>query len=285
MKSPPASLTRSHLGLLAFSVPIVVGGVAYDWWCIFRLDRWEPDLGGRESNFRLSMYLILPCVSMLATAAYVGGGAIRRRSVATMRTGRLAAVSLVAGLVYEAGNISADYAIRILGQSGWHTIGIAWLLLGPVGLGVSLLRTVSSSTPGHEARAPERSSFTTDAEWLSAWAKYRWPRTPEHLRARVPPGTDAVYLFGSIGLDTCVGLDGSFWVHEYDLSTIPDAPQWARADVAERLRLFAILSRDLYPEFKSLLNAHERHGPPCWACAGTGTAETGVCPVCRGAGW
>ena len=140
-------VTTKHLGLLAFCVPLVVVGVAYDWWCIFRLNRWEADLGGPKSNFHLFMYLILPCVTVLATAGYVVGAVLRRRSVASMSLRRLVAVSCTAGFVYEAGNVSADYVIRILGHSGWHAIGLTWLILGPVALGVTFLRGSSRLLP------------------------------------------------------------------------------------------------------------------------------------------
>jgi hypothetical protein len=107
------------------------------------------------------------------------------------------------------------------------------------------------------------------------------PTAAEWLRE-----VDAVYLYGSIGVEAVLKRDGTVRLR---LEEWPDLrPHTERvATPAERLEAIALGAME-FPQLKELLPVRPTDAPDCPACGGSGEyslAKGVLCPQCAGAGW
>ena len=98
---------------------------------------------------------------------------------------------------------------------------------------------------------------------------------------------DALYLFGTIGMEAVLRRDGSVLVCVDDEWHAPEqaAPPWRAATTSERTASFVIAKRRI-PELAGLLPSRPRNAVDCAWCRGTGSfGEHVVCMNCGALGW
>jgi hypothetical protein len=133
----------------------------------------------------------------------------------------------------------------------------------PEGIGMDLwyYQLREQQWRAHEERDPDRSS------WLRE--------------------LDALYLFGTIGIEAILRGDSEVWVlsdEHWDDPAAPD-PRWRPADEHERTASLVIASERM-PELRSLLPSRPTNATSCSRCSGTGWLDGKViCPDCDGLGW
>jgi hypothetical protein len=146
--------------------------------------------------------------------------------------------------------------------------------------------------------APQRTAFSSAAEWLDAWVRHRIEDRPSAL-VRLPGVDDAAaYLHGSIGYDSAITVRGEVWVNEYDLDG-PRAFQenWRPAEAKDVIGHLVIAARN-HPELAALLPARTPSAHGCPSCKGTGERHLRttdgdalvpvpgmICGECAGLGW
>lgn len=136
--------------------------------------------------------------------------------------------------------------------------------------------------------------------WLAAWIA-------EQLRSGVARGTtlhgvsgEAMYVYGSIGVDAALTATGDIWVSEYDFDTVEGTAAtctWRRAAPLERLGFIVIAARR-FAALRDLLPARPADAAGCSACRATGdwhlfSADRKeslrirgmICKACGGMGW
>jgi len=125
--------------------------------------------------------------------------------------------------------------------------------------------------------------------WYYRLREQQW-RTQEREqpeRAGWLRALDALYLFGTIGIEAVLRSDGEVWVLPDDHWDDPSAPEpeWRRAEDKERTSALVIASKRM-PELRALLPARPANSLDCPRCAGTGYFYEGiVCPDCGALGW
>jgi hypothetical protein len=111
---------------------------------------------------------------------------------------------------------------------------------------------------------------------------------------------DAMYVFGSIGVDAALTSSAEVWVGEYDFDTVEGATAtltWHRASGTERVGFLVIATRR-FPALEALLPQRPVFATACAACRGTGdwhlfsadrkeSLRIGsmICKECGGLGW
>ena len=142
------------------------------------------------------------------------------------------------------------------------------------------------------------------AGWLPAWMSQQLDLgavQPAILPAILAPlAAQAMYLYGSIGVDTALASTGQVFVSEYELdpSDGPAQPvSWREAQGLERVG-FIVLGARRFAQLHALLPARSPDAPPCDACRGTGDwhifsgdrkeslrISGMICKDCGGLGW
>jgi hypothetical protein len=103
-------------------------------------------------------------------------------------------------------------------------------------------------------------------------------------RAELLRRLDAVYLFGTIGIEAIIKSDGSVLV---SVDTPPDdtPSPWRPATPQERNGAFTIAKKRI-PELEALLPSRPAHAQNCGYCKGSGyLIQEVVCGNCGGLGW
>ena len=146
----------------------------------------------------------------------------------------------------------------------------------------------TKNTDENASSSSTHSVADEDSAWLSRWANRETARRREGAKRWetivTPRGGAALYLYGSLGFDACVGLDGSFWVREYDFDSNPDTLVWIEADLRRHHDVVAYVACNLYPEFHFFLPTPDEGTQVCFLCRAERTGGR-VCPVCHGLGW
>jgi hypothetical protein len=136
--------------------------------------------------------------------------------------------------------------------------------------------------------------------WLGAWIA-------DQLRSGRARGTnldgvvgEAMYVYGSIGVDAALTATGDIWISEYDFDTVEGTAAtctWRRAAPLERLGYIVIAARQ-FSALRDLLPARPADATGCPACRTTGdwhlfSADRKeslrirgmICKACGGMGW
>jgi hypothetical protein len=138
------------------------------------------------------------------------------------------------------------------------------------------------------------------AGWLAAWVTNQL-RSGTAQRTRLAGvDADAMYVYGSIGVDAALTSTGDIWVGEYDFDTVEGTAvtaTWRRALGVERLGFIVIAARR-FPALAGLLPPRPVDAPACPACRATGDwhlfsedrkeslrIRGMICKVCGGLGW
>ena len=111
---------------------------------------------------------------------------------------------------------------------------------------------------------------------------------------------EAMYVYGSIGVDAALTADGDIWLGEYDFDTVEGTAAtctWRRASPLERLGFIVIAARR-FSALRDLLPARPADAVGCPACRATGdwhlfSADRKeslrirgmICKACGGMGW
>lgn len=137
-------------------------------------------------------------------------------------------------------------------------------------------------------------------DWLAAWVTDQL-RTGAARRTELSGIIgDAMYVYGSIGVDAALTSTGDIWVAEYDFDTVEGTAAkvaWRRAVGVERLGFIVIAARN-FPALGGLLPSRPANAAGCSACRATGdwhlfSADRKeslrirgmICKVCGGLGW
>jgi hypothetical protein len=134
--------------------------------------------------------------------------------------------------------------------------------------------------------APRRSQFQSLEQWIRSWVEHRVfyangnPAQVLHLG-----GEPAIYVFGSLGLDTAIDRSGRFWIATYELHE-DAAPNW-RSATAQESSWIAVCATRRNPELSALIPPRPAHAIPCEACGGTGFVynDVVICEACSALGW
>ena len=117
--------------------------------------------------------------------------------------------------------------------------------------------------------------------------QWRAQESDQPERAGSLRALDALYLFGTIGIEAILRADGQVWVlpdDHWDDPTAP-VPEWRPADERERTSALVIASKRM-PELRQLLPERPSNATECPRCSGTGYFVEGiVCPDCGALGW
>jgi hypothetical protein len=137
-------------------------------------------------------------------------------------------------------------------------------------------------------------------DWLPAWMG-RQIEAGAAQRATLPPvTTDAIYLYGSIGVEAALASTGEVYVGEYELETFASAAEsikWRPAERVERLG-YIVLGARRFAELSDLLPRRSPDATGCASCRSTGdwhvfSADRKeslrirgmICKDCGGLGW
>ena len=138
----------------------------------------------------------------------------------------------------------------------------------------------------NEVRPPQLYQFNSVDEWLSSWVNFQINGPQSGHRTELPGGT-GLYLFGSIGLDTAITPDGSFWINDWDISESDSGDNWKLASATERSSIIVSVQRKRFPELIALLPTRPQNAIVCSECNGTGYAHHNLvwCSTCGCLGW
>ena len=136
--------------------------------------------------------------------------------------------------------------------------------------------------------------------WLATWMAEQLlsgaarRSDPAHVQG------DAMYIYGSIGVDVALTSTGAVWVAEYDFDTVEGTAvsvKWRPAERVERLGYLVIAIRR-FPALRRLLPARPADATSCRACRATGDwyvfssdrkeslrIRGMICKTCGGLGW
>lgn len=143
-------------------------------------------------------------------------------------------------------------------------------------------------------------SNSEPTEWLPAWIR-RQLEAGAVPRATVPVAdTEAVYLYGSIGVDVALASTGDVYVSEYELDSVESAAPsgtWRPAGRLERIG-YLVLGARRFTELAALLPRNPSDSTGCPACRSTGDwhifsadrkeslrIREMICKECGGLGW
>jgi hypothetical protein len=138
------------------------------------------------------------------------------------------------------------------------------------------------------------------SRWLAAWVTNQLRTGAAQRTTLSGVDGDAMYVFGSIGLDAALTSTGDIWVGEYDFDTVEGTnvtATWRRALGVERLGYIVMAARR-FPALVGLLPARPADAAGCPACRATGDwhlfsddrkeslrIRGMICKVCGGMGW
>lgn len=146
--------------------------------------------------------------------------------------------------------------------------------------------TESKNAPTTDATPrypPQVHQFHCVEDWLVAWVSYRLQEKKGTFSDYNVNGRKCLGLIGSIGLDSAIAENGTFFVH----LGMEDDASWQPATPQERLWLIVCVQRRLYPEFSVLLPLRPITAVDCSECSGSGFIyrNTVVCSSCSALGW
>jgi len=136
--------------------------------------------------------------------------------------------------------------------------------------------------------------------WLAAWVTDQLASGAARRTDLSGVDGDAMYVYGSIGVDAALTSTGDIWVGEYDFDTVEGTAvtvTWRRAVGVERLGFIVIAARQ-FPALGGLLPPRPANAAGCPACRATGdwhlfSADRKeslrirgmICKTCGGMGW
>ena len=130
---------------------------------------------------------------------------------------------------------------------------------------------------------PQVHQYRELEEWLAAWVTYRLEEVKGTSREYRINGISCLGLLGSLGLDSAIAEDGTFFIH----LGLEDDATWKKATPKERSWLVVCVQRRLYPEFSVMLPLRPERASDCAICEGTGFIYNNsvVCASCGTLGW
>jgi hypothetical protein len=144
---------------------------------------------------------------------------------------------------------------------------------------------LATSSTDDLQRSPAIHHFNSTSEWLRYWVEYQIAKhrgTSTSATVQVPSG-EALYLYGSIGLDTAITPDGEIWI---DTSS-ESVSLWRVATSLERTSILVSAQRLRFPELIVLLPLKPANATECPQCNGTGHIYRNLvwCGACGSLGW
>ena len=146
----------------------------------------------------------------------------------------------------------------------------------------------------------EMSEPASAAAWLPAWMEGQIRLGAVQRADGVPIAGDAVYLYGSLGVETALTSTGEVYVGDYDFEHFESAAQsirWRQAHGLERVG-FIVLGARRFAELRALLPVRTPDATPCSSCRATGEWHVFshdrkeslrirgmICEDCGGMGW
>lgn len=130
---------------------------------------------------------------------------------------------------------------------------------------------------------PQVHQFSSVEAWLIAWVGFRLSKAKGTHSEYEINGKTCLGLIGSIGLDSAIGEDGTFYI----ISGFEEEASWQKATFQEQLWLTVCVQRQLYPEFSVLLPLRPKDALDCANCGGTGFVYGNfvICSTCSALGW
>ena len=136
--------------------------------------------------------------------------------------------------------------------------------------------------------------------WLAGWMAEQLQTGAAQRSNLAHVRGDAMYIYGSIGVDVALTSTGAMWVAEYDFDTVEGTAvtvKWRPAERVERLGYLVIAARR-FPALRGLLPARPADATSCRACRATGDwfvfspdrkeslrIRGMICKTCGGLGW
>ena len=140
----------------------------------------------------------------------------------------------------------------------------------------------------------------TTTAWLPAWMVEQIATGAAQRAVLSSVSGDAIYLSGSIGVDTVLTSTSAVYVGEYDVDTFDSAARsivWRRVAGVERLG-WIVLGARRFAELRALLPERTADASSCTACRGSGDWHVFsqdrreslripgmICKTCGGLGW
>ena len=145
-----------------------------------------------------------------------------------------------------------------------------------------------SSSIAEPVYAPQVHQFCSIQRWLYAWVSFRMCELKSEGRTAYEiNGQSMIPLLGSIGLDSAIAVDGTFWIWLEELDAPEELNTWRVATLSERTWLTVCAQRRCFPEFSVLLPLKPVGVIACKTCAGTGFVfrNSTICFECSALGW
>jgi hypothetical protein len=140
----------------------------------------------------------------------------------------------------------------------------------------------------------------TSAAWLPAWMAQQIETGAAQPVALSAVGEEAMYLHGSIGVDTILTSTSAVFVGEYDIEAFEGAAhsiRWRQVDSVERLG-WIVLGARRFTQLRALLPVRSPSAISCASCRGSGDWHVFsqdrkeslrirgmICWTCGGLGW
>jgi len=143
-------------------------------------------------------------------------------------------------------------------------------------------------------------SLDRSAAWLPSWIADQLRTGAGRQAALVGVRGEAMYVYGSIGVDAALTSLGEIWVGDYDFDTVEGTAAsvtWHRAVGLERVGFIVIAARRFAP-LRALLPDRPADAVDCSSCRATGDwhlfsadrkeslrIRPMICRDCGGMGW
>jgi hypothetical protein len=138
------------------------------------------------------------------------------------------------------------------------------------------------------------------AAWLPTWMGRQIDLGTAQRATLSAVDGEAIYLYGSIGVETVLTSRGDVYVGEYDIETFDSAAQsikWRQAEGTERVG-YLVLGARRFAELRAVLPTRSSGSAACPSCRATGDWHVFssdrkeslrirgmICKDCGGLGW
>ena len=147
----------------------------------------------------------------------------------------------------------------------------------------------ASSTTTEPVYPPQIHQYQNAEEWLRAWVGFRLHEAKGAGRDGICEvnGQAMLPLLGSIGQDSAIAEDGTFWIWLEDTEIAEELNTWRIASPGERTWLIVCAQRRRFPEFSVLLPLKPIYVIACNTCSGTGFVygNSVICTERSALGW
>ena len=154
---------------------------------------------------------------------------------------------------------------------------------------ISIGSAAGPSTTIEPVYPPQIHQFQNVQEWLRAWVGFRLHDAKGAGRDGICEvnGQAMLPLLGSIGQDSAIAADGTFWIWLEDADIAEELNTWRIASPGERTWLIVCAQRRRFPEFSVLLPLRPIDAIACNTCSRTGFiyGNSLICTECSALGW